>query len=108
LRAAHPSLRSPNYFPAANQGGYGVFTDIGVVVYHRYGPADDSSFERFIIVLNYSDSDSFVDVPFSINGMWQELLNGALVTVQNFVLPHILISSNWGKIYFNKTSPVRS
>jgi pullulanase len=66
LRAAHPSLRSPNYFPAANQDGYGVFPEIGVVVYHRYGPADDGSFERFIIVLNYSDSDRLVDIPLSI------------------------------------------
>lgn len=103
LRDAHPSLRSPNFFPATNQNGYGVFPDIGLVVYHRYGPTDDGSFERFIIVLNYSDIDRVVDVPFSINGVWQELLNGGLVTVQNFVLPHTLINSNWGKIYFNKT-----
>ena len=107
LRATHMSLRSPNYFPSANENGYGVFIDSGVVVYHRYGPADDSSFERFIIVLNYSDSDRFVDVPFSLNGVWQELLNGGLVTVQNFLLPHILINSNWGKIYFNTIPPVR-
>jgi hypothetical protein len=48
-----------------NQDGYGVFPDIGLVVYHRYGAADDGSLERFIIVLNYSDTDRFFDVPFS-------------------------------------------
>jgi glycosidase len=108
LRAAHPSLRCPNYFPATNQDGYGVFPDIGVVVYHRYGPADDGSVERFIIVLNYSDTDRFVDVPFPTNGVWQELLNGRSLTVQNFLLANTLINSNWGKIYFSKTQATRS
>ncbi len=103
LRAAHPSLRSPNFFPAANQQGYGVFADIGVVIYHRYGPADDGSLERFIIVLNYSDSDTVVDVPFSTNGIWQELLDGGLLNVENFLQPNVQVSSNWGRIYFNKT-----
>jgi pullulanase len=107
LRAAHPSLRSPNYFPATNQDGYGVFPDIGVVVYHRYGPADDGSVERFIIVLNYSDTDRFVDVPFPTNGVWQELLNAGAVNVQNFLVANTLINSNWGKIYFNQTQAAR-
>ena len=54
-------------------------------------------------VLNYSDTDRFIDVPFPTNGVWQEPLNGGSLTVQNFRLPSTLINSNWGKIYFNKT-----
>jgi pullulanase len=105
LRAAHPSLRSPNFFPdgGVNQAGYGVLPDIGIVIYHRYGRADDGGLERFVIVLNYSDIDRYVEVPFSINAVWQELLNGGMVTIQNYILPNTLINSNWGKIYFNKS-----
>jgi 1,4-alpha-glucan branching enzyme len=100
VRMAHPSLRSPNFFPTANQDRYGVFADIGLVVYHRYGQANDGSLERFIIALNYSDTDRFIDVPFPANGMWQELLGGGSLTVQNYLLPNTLIGSNWGKVYF--------
>ena len=105
LRAAHPSLRSPNFFPdgGVNQAGYGVFPDAGIVIYHRYGRTDDGGLESFVIVLNYSDIDRYVDVPFSINAVWQELLNGGMLTIQNYILPNTLINSNWGKIYFNKS-----
>jgi hypothetical protein len=105
MRAAHPSLRSPNFFPdgGVNQAGYGVFPDIGIVIYHRYGQVDDGGFERFVIVLNYSDTDRYVDVPFPTNAVWQELLNGATLTIDNYTLPNTLINSNWGKIYFQKS-----
>ena len=105
LRAAHPSLRSPNFFPdrGVNQAGYGVFPDAGIVIYHRYGRTDDGGLESFVIVLNYSNIDRYVDVPFSINAVWQELLNGGMLTIQNYILPNTLINSNWGKIYFNKS-----
>ena len=59
-------------------------------------------------MLNYSDTDRFVDVPFPTNGVWQELLNGRSLTVQNFLLANTLINSNWGKIYFSKTQATRS
>lgn len=102
LRAEHPSLRSPNFFPATNQAGYGVFPASGIVIYHRYGPSNNSGFEQFVIVLNYSNTDRYVDVPFPTNAVWQELLNGGTLTIQNYSQPNILVNSNWGKIYFNQ------
>jgi hypothetical protein len=32
------------------------------------------------IVLNHSDTNRFIDVPFPTNGVWQELINGGSVT----------------------------
>ncbi len=104
LRTAHPSLRSANFSPTANEQGYGVFPDIGVVIFQRFGPADDGSTERFVIVLNYSDSDRSIDVPFPLNGVWHDMLNGEQVTVANRHLPGTYCRSNWGMIYFKASS----
>lgn len=98
LRKAHPALRSPHFFPVSNHpDGYGAFLDKDVVVYHRYG-----SSERFIIVINYSDFDQRVDIPFSTNGTWQDLLNDNTVHVNHFRLYYQRINSNWGRIYYQR------
>jgi pullulanase len=104
IRKEHPSLRSPNFFPFPfnHPDGYGSFPEKDVVIYHRYGSATDGQFERFIIVINYSDFDQFVDIPFSVNGEWDDLLNEQSVIVENFRLSNQRIDSNWGRIYFNK------
>jgi 1,4-alpha-glucan branching enzyme len=98
LRKVHPALHSPHFFPARNHpDGYGAFLDKDVVVYHRYG-----SSERFIIIINYSDFDQRVDIPFSANGMWQDLLNDNTVHVNHYRLYYQRINSNWGRIYYQK------
>jgi 1,4-alpha-glucan branching enzyme len=103
IRKDHPSLRSPNYFPAENHpDGYGAFPDKDVVVYHRFGKAQDGRFEKFIIVINYSDFDQRIDIPFSANGQWDDLLNGGSNFVANFRLFNQRINSNWGRIYYQK------
>ena len=77
IRNAHPALRSPNFFPTVNHpDGYGAFPDKDVVIYHRFGYSQSGQLERFIIVVNYSDFDQRIDIPFSANGMWDDLLNG--------------------------------
>jgi pullulanase len=103
IRKEHPSLRSRNFFPFPfnHPDGYGSFPEKNLVIYHRYGPVD-GQFERFIMVLNYSDFDQFVDIPFPVNGQWDNLLNEQSVIVQNFRLSNQRIDSNWGRIYFNK------
>ena len=71
-------------------------------MFHRFGSATDGQFERFIIVINYSDFDQFVDIPFSVNGRWDDLLNEQSPVVENFRLLNQRINSNWGRIYYKK------
>ena len=104
IRNTYASLRSPNFFPADSQNhdGYGVFPGQNVVIYHRYGQGQDGSLERFIIVVNYSDFDQTVDVPFSDNGTWTDLLNGVSFSISDFHLPGHRVPSNWGRIFFRR------
>jgi len=57
-----------------NAQGYDVDESKDIVIYHRWGTAEDRQLERFIIVLNFSPYDHHVNVPFSTNGVWQDLL----------------------------------
>ena len=102
IRREHPALRSANFFPypVNHPDGYGAFPDKDVVIYHRFGQGKNNHFERFIIVLNYSDFDQFVDIPFSRNGTWKDLLNEDSVMVRDFRLHNQRINSNWGRIYY--------
>lgn len=104
IRKDHPSLRSPNFFPfpVNHPDGYGSFPEKDVVVFHRFGSATDGQFERFIIVINYSDFDQFVDIPFPVNGRWDDLLDQQSFVVDNFRLLSQRIASNWGRIYYKK------
>jgi glycosidase len=104
IRKRHPSLRSPNFFPypSNHPDGYGAFPDHDVVVYHRWGPSEEGGFERFIIILNYSDFDQWIDIPFSTDGRWEDLLNGDFVFISGHKLFNQRINSNWGRIYCQK------
>ncbi len=100
IRRDHPALRSANYFPSSNHpDGYGVIND-SVVVFHRYGEDGDGRFQRFIIVINYADDDQIINIPFSTNGLWRDLLNEETAVVANYRLFPQRIPSNWGRIYF--------
>jgi 1,4-alpha-glucan branching enzyme len=108
LRKTHPGLRSNNFYPTRwatwqtrfNPEGYGVDVAKQVVIYHRWGSAEDGSLERFIIVLNFSDGPQYVDIPFSTNGAWRDLLNDRTDDVHNWRLLNQRIESNWGRIYY--------
>lgn len=102
IRKAHPALRSANFFPYPfnHPDGYGVFPDMGVVVFHRYGEGAGGGVERFIVAINYSDWDQWIDLPFSVNGAWEDLLNGETAIVSGWRLSGQRIPSNWGRIYF--------
>ncbi|AFL75608.1 alpha-amylase family glycosyl hydrolase [Thiocystis violascens] len=104
IRQRHPALRSPNFFPFPfnHPEGYGAFPEQDVVIYHRWGQAEDGGFERFIIVVNYSDFDQRIDIPFATDGHWEDLLNGGVVFVDNQKLRRQKINSNWGRIYYRK------
>lgn len=104
IRKRHPSLRSANLFPYPfnHTDGYGAFPDQDVAVYHRWGPAEGGGLERFIIVVNYSDFDQRIDIPFSADGRWEDLLNGGFVFVNGYKLFNQRINCNWGRIYCRK------
>jgi 1,4-alpha-glucan branching enzyme len=111
LRLAHPALRSDNFYPdnwqpwqtQPDPQGYGVDVAKGILIYHRWGsgPSGQGT-EFFIIVLNFSPTNQIVDVPFPMNGNWQEMLNGQTATIANFWLRGQLVESNWGKVYFRQ------
>ncbi len=111
IRKSHPSLSSNNFYPAGweewmtqfNPQGYGVDAGRQVVIYHRWGEAEDGGLERFMIVLNFSGQDQHVDVPFAANGDWRDLLNDRTETVTDYRLRDQRINSNWGRVYYQKT-----
>jgi 1,4-alpha-glucan branching enzyme len=111
IRNEHSCLRSNNFYPDRwepwqtlfNEYGYGVDVSKQLVIYHRWGTAEDGTLERFIITLNFSSQDQYVDIPFSVNGVWQDLLNQETFDVSSFWLRNQQITSNWGKIFFKKS-----
>lgn len=107
IRKAHPALRSPNFYPdwqtwqtQFNGEGYGVDVARQLVIFHRWGSAYDGRLERFIIVLNFSNRSHRVDIPFSENGVWRDLLNDNDANVIDLRLHDQEITSNWGRVYF--------
>jgi pullulanase len=111
IRREHPALRTHNFYPSPydeklthfDDQGYGVNTDTDIVIYHRWGPGTDGRLERFIVVLNFGDTDRWIRIPFSTNGRWADLLNETVVDVQGFELPNHRVGSNWGKVFFQRT-----
>jgi pullulanase/glycogen debranching enzyme len=110
LRKAHPALRSSHFYPDRweawrtqfNPQGYGVDVEKGIVIYHRWGTAANGRLERFIVILNFSSEPQVVDVRFSANGIWQDLLNNQSETLAQFRLVNQRIESHWRRIYYQK------
>jgi pullulanase len=102
LRTAHPALQSPNFYPDTydsswtqfSPDGYGINEALQVAIYHRWSGAD-----LYMVVLNFSDSTQYVNVPLPQNGTWTDLLNvGASYNAENYSLPNFAVQSNWGCI----------
>jgi pullulanase len=70
------------------------------MIFHRWGNAVDGRLERFIVVLNFSPQTQTVDISFSANGTWLDLLNDRAYDVNGFRLTDQAIESYWGRIYF--------
>jgi len=107
IRHAYPSLRTLNFHPDVyderladfDGDGFGTSEDRGLAVFHRWGAPDGGSVEKFIVVLNFSPYDQTLDVPFSDNGRWEELLEGWEVIVANWRLTNHRVGSHWGRIF---------
>jgi pullulanase len=94
IRLQHPALRTLNFYPDPyderladfDDDGFGVSEQRGLAVFHRWGPDGEGRIEKFIIVLNFSAYDQQLDVPFSDNGTWHELLEGWDATIATWRL----------------------
>jgi 1,4-alpha-glucan branching enzyme len=110
IRKAHPGLRSNDIYPSGwetwqtqfNSAGYGLDAERQLVIYHRWGRTEDGTLERFIIALNFSAEEQYVDLPFSTDGTWHDLLNDLSVIVTQNRLSHHRIESYWGNLFFQQ------
>ena len=111
LRQKYAGLRSDNFYPQQeawetrfNPQGYGADTSRGLVIYHRWGAGDDGQLERFVVVLNFSSADQYVDVPFPADGVWTDVLNDdAQIDVRGFRVRGFKVNSNWGNVLLLRT-----
>jgi glycosidase len=108
IRAKYPGLCSSNFYPdfydeawtQFGPGGYGVNVDKQVVIYHRWGTDENGRLQRFIVLLNFSRYDQVVDLPFSTNGGWDDLLNGFEVQVTDYCIRNFQVRSSWGHVFY--------
>lgn len=111
IHNGYAGLRSDNFYPAGwqswqtqlNPQGYGIDVNKQVMIYHRWGTGGNGKLQSFIIVVNFSSEDQFVDVPFPANDIWTDLLNdGVSPTVNNFWLRNWRVNSYWGNIFYKE------
>lgn len=106
MRKDHPGLRSTHMYPAAwpssqtqfDAVGVGVDVDRQLAIFHRWEEFDDGGVENFVIVLNFSDADQPVRVPFPVDGQWTDLLGNFAPIVQGHSLV-TTVPSNWGRVF---------
>ena len=109
MRKDHPGLRTPSFYPdyydqqwtSFSPNGYGLNVSSQIAIYHRWGNNAQGQLERFIVALNLSGATQWVNVPFSANGNWTDLINGnAVVNVSSYWLYNYPIPSNWGCVFW--------
>ena len=106
LRRNHPALRSKNFFPSGYDesrsgfggDGFGVDTGKQVAIFHKWAAAGGNT-ERVIVAINFSESEQSVDVPFSVDGAWTDLLTGTRYDVNGFWLRGHGVPSNWARVF---------
>jgi 1,4-alpha-glucan branching enzyme len=106
IRQDYPGLKSSNFYPGNyderftrfDAEGYGVDTERQIIIFHRWGIGKDGGSERFMVLLNCSSNNHFVDVPFPLNGTWTDLLSGESFLVTNFRLRSQEVACNYGRI----------
>lgn len=111
IRMQYPGLRSTNFYPQPreewqtqfNPAGYGVDTGRQLAIYHRWGNDENGRLQKFVIVLNFSDSEQTATIPFPENGDWTDLLSeykgNWKPVVSGFALT-IKVGSHWGHVFY--------
>lgn len=109
MRLDHPALRSANIYPSPwdewqttfNPSGVGIDVARQLAIYHRWAALGNGTFETIVVVLNFSDIDQLVNVPFPIDGQWTDLLAGFVgswsATVGGGRLD-VTVGSHWGRV----------
>lgn len=111
IRMQYPGIRSANFDPQPweewqtkfNPAGYGIDTSRQLIIYRRWGSDENGRMQQFVIVLNFSDSEQAVSVPFPEDGVWTDLLSDYQgswkPTVHNRAL-YIRAGSHWGHVFY--------
>ena len=107
IRKENPVLSTNNFYPGQedivagsfNLAGYGADAARGLVVYHRWGKNEHQQLERYIIALNFSGKNQVLNIPFSANGQWKNLLDDSLLEVEHYVCNNYSLGSHWGAIF---------
>jgi hypothetical protein len=56
-----------------------------------------------VVVVNFSASEQWIDVPFPASGVWKDLLNdGVSPVVTDYWLRNWQVHSNWGNIFYRE------
>lgn len=112
LRAAHSGLRSEHMDPAAweewqtqvNPAGIGIDVARKIAIYRRWASLDDDTIDDFVIVLNFSDAQQAINVPFPTPGLWDDVLAGFdgrsgpwSITVSGMT-QDVVVGSHWGRV----------
>ncbi|HJV34648.1 alpha-amylase family glycosyl hydrolase [Geomonas sp.] len=111
IRAKYPGLRAANFYPQPweewqtqfNPAGYGVDTGRQLAIYQRWGDDGNGRQQHFVVVLNFSDRDQTVNVPFPEDGVWTDLLSGYQGSWKPTVTGGWLsytVGSHWGNVFF--------
>lgn len=112
LRHQYPALRSRNMYPAIwdewqtqfNPEGFGVDTARQLAIFHRWSE-EPSGFQRFYIVLNFSDNAHPVSLRLPVEGPWVDLLSGLDGSWSAMAVGGLLqyeVQPYWGNIFFRE------
>ena len=100
LRRTHRALRSRGFFYYYHDQEH---LQKGVLAYRRKADADGAQVaEDLMIVLNFSDSDAEVWLPFPTPGQWVEQIDGTRPPVgiwQTNQWSSVIVPSNYGAVY---------
>jgi glycosidase len=111
IRGGSPALRSAAMWPdhqdswqtRLDPAGFGADLDSQVAVYHRWAALPDGSTETVVVVLNFSDTERVLRVPFPVTGSWTDLLatfDGSPGWEIEITGSHadIPVNSHWGRV----------
>jgi pullulanase/glycogen debranching enzyme len=119
MRRDHPGLRSGLMYPDVweewqtqpNPVGVGVDVASQIVIYHRWAVLENGSVENFVVVINFSGTDTVPSVPFPADGEWVDLLAGFDGSGRSWsatvlgLRASIPVGSHWGRILWRVNPP---
>lgn len=113
IRQDYPGLRSRGMYPDSwetwqtqlNPFGVGLDTDRKLAIYHRWGEGPRGETQTFVVVLNFSEREQWVSVPFPFDGRWTDLLSDYEGSWQPEISGGRLefsVGPYWGHVFFKE------